>query len=140
MIEIFQRVWENLLSRTEGPLNLRFFIQPTVSVIFAILAAVRDSKAGTMPYLERFILSKRSDKRDIAKEVWKDVGKIFIVGTILDIIYQLVVIFSKKTENYFYPLESLIVAFILAVVPYLLLRGPVNRVIKLFEKKDNEHN
>lgn len=135
MIEILHRIWENLISRTEGPLNLRFLIQPTVSVIFAILAAARDSKAGTIPYLERFIISKRNEKRSIAREVWTDVGKIFIVGTILDIVYQLVVIFSKKTQQQFYPLESLLVAFLLAVLPYLLLRGPVNRLIGLFIKK-----
>jgi hypothetical protein len=34
-----------------------------------------------------------------------------------------------------YPLESLIVAFVLACVPYLLLRGPVNRIASGWRRK-----
>ena len=30
------------------------------------------------------------------------------------------------------PLESLLTAVILAVVPYALLRGPINRLVRLF--------
>lgn len=138
MLELLQRVWENLMARTEGPLNLRFFLQPTVSIIFAIRAAVRDAKSGTLPYLFRLFKSKKDQRKTVASEIWKDVGKIFVVGTILDIIYQLVVIFVRKTEKDFYPLESLIVAFLLAILPYTILRGPVNRLISLFIKKRSE--
>jgi hypothetical protein len=137
MPDIFERIWHNLLERTEGPMSLRFFIQPAMSLIFAIRAAIRDSKNNTVPYLWRFLFSK-DQRKNIAKEGWKDIGKVFIIGTILDIIYQLVVIFSHKTKDSFYPLESLIVAFLLAIVPYLLFRGPLNRLIRMFTKKKDE--
>ncbi|GAO43980.1 hypothetical protein [Flavihumibacter petaseus] len=132
MFEILQRVWENLLARTEGPLNLRFFLQPTISIIFAIRAAMRDAKAGTAPYLQRYAKASKAEKKGMRMEIYKDVGKIFVIGTILDITYQLIVIFKQKTQASFYPLESLLVAFLLAIVPYLLLRGPVNRLIRYF--------
>ena len=136
MPDIIQRVWENLIERTEGPMNLRFFIQPGMSLIFAILAAIRDAKTGQIPYLWRFAFKK--DERDIIKkESWKDVGKIFIIGVSLDIVYQLIVIFKLKTETQFYPLESVIVAICLALLPYMLFRGPVNRVMRIFVKKEN---
>jgi len=137
LLDIFGRVWENLVERTEGPMNLRFFLQPVMSLIFATRAAIRDSKNGTVPYLWRFAFSK-DQRKSIAKEGWKDVGKIFIIGTILDIIYQLVVIFGVKTESHFYPLESLIVAFLLAIIPYLFFRGPLNRVLRMFSKPKDE--
>src|SRR5687767_11069919 len=105
MLEILERVWDNLINRTEGPMNLRFILQPTMSLIFAIRAAIRDSKNNTVPYLWRFIFTK-DQRRNIAKEGWKDFGKIFIIGVILDIVYQMLVIFSLKTQVYFYPLES----------------------------------
>jgi hypothetical protein len=133
IVELFTRVWTNLIERTEGPMSLRFVLQPTMSLIFAIKAAIKDSKNNTAPYLWRFASSK-DNRHEIAKEGWKDFGKIFIIGTILDIIYQLVVIFGLKSQSSFYPLESLIVAFILAIVPYLLFRGPLNRLIRLFIK------
>jgi len=133
ILELFNRVVNNFIERTEGPMSLRFVLQPTMSLIFAVKAAIKDAKNNTVPFLWRFASSK-DQKQEIAKEGWKDFGKIFIIGTILDIIYQLVVIFGLKTQDKFYPLESLIVAFILAIVPYLLFRGPLNRVIRLFIK------
>jgi len=136
MSDLLNRVWENLLERTEGPMNLRFFLQPAMSLFFAIKAAIRDSKNGTVPF-RLGILFLKEQRKNIAKEGWKDVGKLFIIGSVLDIIYQLVVIFGLKTQQEFYPLESLLVAFLLAIVPYLLFRGPVNRLISLFTRKKN---
>ena len=137
MLDLLNRFWQNLMERTEGPMSLRFFLQPGMSLFFAIRAAIRDSKNGTVPYLWRFFYSKEG-RKTVAKEGWKDVGKIFVIGTILDIVYQLVVIFGLKTKDSFYPLESLIVAFILAIVPYLLFRGPLNRLITLFTRKKDQ--
>jgi hypothetical protein len=37
--------------------------------------------------------------------------------------------------RWFYPGEALIVAFILACVPYLLLRGPVNRMGRRWQRR-----
>lgn len=134
MEEIFARVWENLIERTEGPMHLRFFLQPTMSLIFAIRAGLADAKNGTVPYLWRFFVTK-GERRKIAREGWKDFGKIFIIGMSLDIVYQLLVIYKFKSEALFYPLESILVATGLAIIPYLLFRGPVSRVITLLKPK-----
>ena len=135
MLELLQRIWENRLARTEGPLNLRFLIQPTISIIFAIRAGIRDAKSGTTPYLMRLAKSKKEERKTVAKEIWRDVGKIFIVGTVLDVIYQLILSFQPHVKDQFYPFESLLVAFVLAILPYMILRGPINRLISLFIKK-----
>jgi hypothetical protein len=50
------------------------------------------------------------------------VGKVFVIAIIIDGIYQ------YKVLRWFYPLEALSVAAILAFVPYLITRGPVNRI------------
>jgi hypothetical protein len=62
------------------------------------------------------------------KDGWKAVGKIFILAIILDVIYQV------KVHSTIYPGEIVIVAFVLAIVPYVVLRGPVNRVVRLSKK------
>jgi hypothetical protein len=59
---------------------------------------------------------------------------VFLIATVLDIVYQLVVIFMLKTKSSFYPLESIIVALLLSFIPYVLVRGPVNRLVRLFTK------
>jgi hypothetical protein len=48
------------------------------------------------------------------------------MAMIIDGIYQLIV------QRWIYPVEILIVAFLLAVVPYVLIRGPVNRLVRRF--------
>jgi hypothetical protein len=53
---------------------------------------------------------------------WKSVGKVFILALVLDVVYQVVV------QRFVYPFEVILVAFILAIVPYLLLRGLVTRL------------
>ena len=56
-------------------------------------------------------------------------GKIFILAVVLDVLYQLMVF------RWVYPLELLSVALALAVVPYAALRGPVNRLARLWPRK-----
>lgn len=137
MEEIFTRYFDNLIARTEGPLNLRFFIQPTVSLFFALRAAFKDAKEGTVPFLWRFVVSEQ--RRIVAKEGWKDFGKIFIVGIVFDIVYQMIMIFKVKATTYFYPLESITVAICLAIVPYILFRGPTNRLVSWLKKRSGSN-
>ena len=59
------------------------------------------------------------------KQGWKDVGTVFLIATILDAVYQLIV------HRGVYILEVLITAVSLAIVPYVLLRGPVNRIARV---------
>lgn len=137
MIETFLRVWDNLIERTQGPMHFRFFLQPAMAIFFAIRAALRDVKKDQVPYLWRWVTSK-GKRREIAREGWKDYGKVFILATLLDIVYQLVVIYGAKKQSMFYPLESFIVAFFLSFIPYVLFRGPVNRIVRLFMKRKDE--
>jgi hypothetical protein len=58
------------------------------------------------------------------KDGWKSVGKLFILALVLDVVYQILVL------RFVYPGETIIVAFVLAIVPYLILRGLVNRIAR----------
>jgi hypothetical protein len=134
MQDLLLRVWDNLVARTEGPMHLRFLIQPAVSVYFAIQAGRLDAKTNTIPFLWRFVTAK-GKRKAVAKEGWKHFGKIFMMGLAMDLVYQAVVIYKLCTEEDFYPLESIIVAFLLAIVPYVLIRGPLSRLITLYISK-----
>lgn len=50
-------------------------------------------------------------------------GKVFILALILDAVCQVIVL------RWFYPGEALVVVFFLAIVPYVLFRGLVDRLI-----------
>jgi hypothetical protein len=124
----WERIIGNLLGRLDGPLHFRFIVQPLMATIFAVIDGIKDAKAGKPAYFWA-MLSTPQHRKELVKDGWKRVGKIFILAIVLEVIYQL------KFQGTFYVGEMLIVAFILAIVPYLLLRGPVNRLMRLWEKK-----
>ena len=124
MNEILARLWQNLYARVTGPMNLRLIIQPAVATILAIRAGLRDAHQDRAPFFWA-VLWNPAHRRELLREGWKDVGKVFLIATILDVVYQLIV------HRGFYILELLITAVTLAIVPYVLFRGPVSRIAKM---------
>jgi hypothetical protein len=123
----WERVVENLFGRLDGPLHFRFIFQPLMATMFAVIDGIKDAKNGKPAYFWSLI-THPGHRKELLKDGWKHVGKIFILAIILDVIYQL------KVHSTIYPGEILIVAFTLAIVPYLLLRGPINRIAQLWKK------
>src|SRR6266481_4909486 len=119
----WERVIGDLFARLDGPLHFRFIVQPLMAIIFAVIDGVKDAKAGRPAYFWG-LLSAPHNRKEMLKEGWKSVGKIFILAVILDVIYQL------KVHPTVHLGESLIVAFFLAIVPYLVVRGPINRILR----------
>ena len=128
MVDLWQRIVEHLFGRLDGPLHFRFFVQPLMAVIFATIDGIKDAKLGKPAYFWAVIFNP-GHRKELIKDGWKHVGKIFILAVILDVVYQL------KVFHRIYPGEILIVAFVLAIVPYVLLRGPVMRCVRMFKKR-----
>jgi hypothetical protein len=116
--EILTRVWDQLVGRLSGPMSLRLVIQPAVAVTLAIRAGVRDAHAGRPPYLWTAITDARQ-RRAMLLSGWRDVCRLFAIATSLDVLYQIDVL------RFFYPLQALVVACTLAIVPYVTIRGLV---------------
>jgi hypothetical protein len=123
MGDVLARIAENLAARIGGPMTFRLIVQPTVAAFFAIRAGFKDTQEGRVPY-GWVILSDPINRRDFLREGWKDVATVFVAAVIIDFIYQIIEL------RWFYPEEALIVAAILALIPYLLLRGPANRIAR----------
>lgn len=124
MEELFTRIYENMIDRVTGPMHFRMFLQPIMASIFAILAGLKDAKEGKPAYLWG-IFTQADQRADMLKDGWKGVGKVFVMAAVIDIVYQFIV------QRWVYPLEVLITAVLLAIVPYILLRGLVNRIASL---------
>jgi hypothetical protein len=120
-LTIWMRGAQNLIDRVSGPMNFRFILQPVMASIFAIIAGLKDAKAGRPPYFWGLIAGG-AHRADI-KDGWKSVGKVIIVALALDVVYQVIVL------RFVYPGEALIVAFVVVIVPYLILRGLVTRLV-----------
>jgi len=120
-LENFQRMWSNLTERPSGPMAFRFILQPSMAAAAAIRDGVHDARTERSPYL--WTILRQPEKR-IARlrEGLDATARIVLLGLAMDVIYQVTVF------NMFYPVEALIIALLLAFVPYLLIRGLVARV------------
>lgn len=123
MDHMWTRVGNDLIARVTGPMKFRLVLQPAMASFFAIRSGLADAKAGKPPYFWA-VLWDAGQRREMLRDGWKSVGKIFILALILDAIYQIIV------RRFVYPGEAIIVAFVLAIVPYLILRGLVTRIAR----------
>jgi len=123
----WQQFIAHLFGRLDGPLHFRFILQPVMAIIFATIDGIKDAKLGKPAWFWA-VATTPEHRRELLKSGWKHFGKIFILAIVLDLVYQF------KVQDRVYPLEILTVALALAVVPYVLLRGPINRIAKVFRK------
>lgn len=123
MDEMWMRFVENLTDRVSGPMKFRLLLQPVMASVFAVVSGLKDAKAGKPPYFWS-LLTDPVHRRDMVKDGWKSVGKVFVLALILDVIYQVIVL------RFVYPGEAIVVAFVLAILPYLILRGLVTRIAR----------
>jgi hypothetical protein len=98
-------------------------VQPTVAAFFAIQAGFKDAKPGRVPYGWAVVID-RINRREFLREGWKEVAKVFVVAIVIDCVYQIM------EFRWVYFEEALIVAAVLVLLPYLLLRGPANRIAR----------
>jgi hypothetical protein len=129
MSNLFSTYAANFITRLDGPMHFRFFMQPLVAIVLAIRDGTRDAHEGRRPFAWKLV-HVPEQRRYLLADGWKGIGRIFLIAIALDVIYQLI---EWRTLR---PLGALMTAIILAVVPYLLLRGPVNRLLRLTHDHD----
>ena len=123
MDDFWMRVVEDMMARVSGPMKLRLMLQPLMAVIFAVRAGLADARGGKPPYFWALVTDP-THRTEMLKDGWKDIGKVFVLALVLDIVYQVLV------ARFVDPGETIIVALLLAIVPYLLLRGLVARIAR----------
>ena len=125
MDDVISRMAQDLFGRLYGIFNLRFVFQPAAAVFYAIRDGREDAIEGRPPYLWT-LLTDPSQRAGLLRECWHAVKRVYVVAVLIDVIYQLIVL------HWIYPGESLIVALVLAFVPYMILRGSVCRLTRRF--------
>ena len=156
-----QRGLQNIVARpNQGP-ALRFLLQPAMSMILGIRDGIRDARTGRSPYLWTILFDPTRRWANIREGI-AVIGKVFLVAVAVDVVYQIIELLSRRQVGQpsagrdidydwdfrhhvspywrllvkaFYPNEALLVATLLAFVPYLILRGPVARIARLWQRK-----
>jgi len=123
MEEIWMRIVENLSDRVSGPMKFRLLLQPAMAAFFAVRSGLLDARMGKPPYFWSLVTDP-AHRTDMLKDGWKSVSKVFLIALLLDVIYQVMVL------KFVYPGEAIFVAFVLAILPYLILRGLVTRIAR----------
>lgn len=124
MEDIVSRFVTDLIGRLSGPLTLRLFLQPAVATLLAVRDGLRDARSERPPHFWRMVTGSPEARRRRAKETWKAVLKVFIMAVVLDCVYQMLVF------RWVYPIEAMVTAIILAILPYVILRGVTNRIAR----------
>ena len=117
------RFWSELVGRLTGPLTFRLILQPVMGVINATRDGVKDARKGRPPY-SWTMLTNSSERVHLLEEGWTAELRVIVLGVVMDLIYQYIVFKGIR------PLELVIVVFVLAFLPYVLLRGPINRIAR----------
>jgi hypothetical protein len=116
--------WDMLIGRSGGPFALRFIMQPVVATLLGIRAGRQDARRGWPPYFwSIFKADDIHDRRAIMRDGWSDVWKAFSIAVALDVVYELIAF------HWVYPIQALIIATVLALLPYLIFRGIANRIV-----------
>ena len=121
--EVIVRIWRNLVGRTDGSMTFRFVLQPIMATLAACLDGVKDARTGRTPFL--WTVVNVPAKRAIRlNEAMIATARIILLGLIMDTIYQFI------EFKLFHPAEAVLIALLLAFVPYVLLRGLVARLAR----------
>jgi len=121
--EILTRFWDQLIAQPSGPLAFRLILQPLMAAFLAVRDGLKDARAGRAPYVQ-IILFDPSQRAAYLREGLKRVSRVIIFAFVMDTIYQYLVL------RRFYLGEALTTVFVLAVLPYVLIRGPVHRIMR----------
>lgn len=123
-MDLLTSVTDGIATRLHGPLKFRLLLQPTMAALIAIRAGLKDAREGR-PVFFWAALTDAAERGEMLREGWKHIAKLFVIAAIMDAIYQ-VIVHSRLSIT-----DSLLVAVLLAVVPYLIVRGLTNRIARL---------
>jgi hypothetical protein len=130
MGEAFRQAWEDLFGRIDGPMSFRLIMQPVVATFLAIRAGWGDAREGR-PIFFWTLARDPAQTRVMLRNLWRIAGKVFLVALVLDAIYQIIVL------HWFYPLQALIVATLLALVPCMVVRAVGNRIVSMAHRRQS---
>jgi len=128
MDDLLARSWDLLVGRATGPLHLRLVIQPMMAAFLAMRAGVRDAREGRTPF-GWAVLVGRGNRTALVREAWNDVAVLFLVAFVIDALYQVI------EFHWIYLVQSLVVAALLALPTYVLVRGPTHRLLRRLSRK-----
>jgi hypothetical protein len=114
-LDVHQRFWSDIADRVHGPMTFRFYLQPAMALLAAIPDGVKDARLGHKSFFWT-ALWQRNAPAGRLKEGLSSIARVILLGLSMDLLYQF------KALDQFYPAEAVMMAVLLAVVPYFIFR------------------
>jgi hypothetical protein len=124
-LRTFPRIWQNMIDRPSGPMWFRCILQPLVAGVTALLDGVKDGRAMRAP-LAHAIVRDPEQRIPRLTEAMNATARIVLLGLAVDLVYQGIAL------DRFYPAEAVIVALLFALIPYVVVRGLVTRMTRMW--------
>jgi hypothetical protein len=116
-------IGSDLIGRLYGPFSFRFVLQPIMAAIFAVRYGVQDAKTGRPAYFWS-VVANPAERGELLREGFHHMLRDIVLGAVMELLYEVIVFKAIQ------PLQLVVVVFGLAFVPYVILRGPVNRIAR----------
>lgn len=126
------RFWDELIARPAGPMGFRFVLQPVMASLLAIRDGIKDARIDRSPYFWTMVSDPSRRKKRLVEGI-RAVARVLILGAVMDVIYQIVALHGLR------PLQTLVIAVVLAFIPYLIVRGPATRIAKILMNRHAPH-
>ena len=124
MDDTLSRFFGDLAGRITGPMTFRLILQPVMAFLLGWRDGARDGREGRPPYLLTMLKNPGGERARLLQEGLRAVARVIILGIVMEVIYQLFVF------RWLYLGELVIVVLVLAFLPYLLIRGIANRLVR----------
>ena len=132
MNDWFAQRLQEIAGRPTGPLAFRFYLQPAIAIFLAVRDGLADARLGKPAYFWA-VFTNPENRRVLLLEGWRSIRRVFVLALVMDCVYQALVFRG------FRPIEAHFVAALLAIIPYAILRGPVNRIAKAIQGHSSTH-
>ena len=120
-MQVHERFWQDIADRTRGPITFRFILQPSMALLAALPDGVKDARLGHKAFFWT-TLRDPTQHGGRLREGLKSIARVMLLGISMDVIYQ------YKVFERFYPAEAVMMALLLAVIPYFILRWLTERI------------
>jgi hypothetical protein len=132
--ETQDRMWRDVFDRSHGSMTFRFILQPTMAAIAALHDGIDDVRRSRAPYLHTILYDPERRTRRLNQGL-VSIARIILLGFAMDAIYQ------WRVFDTFYPGEAVAITLMLAVLPYVVLRGPITRAARYwFARHPQSHS
>ena len=122
-LEVHHRFWADIFGRVGGPMAFRFILQPGMAFVAALHDGIKDARYGHKSFFWN-VREGSLQQSGRLREGLIATARVALIGLSMDVIYQF------KEFDRFYPAEAVMMALLLAVLPYFIFRWIVENVAR----------